>query len=54
MFDIKFYKDTYPIKEKITHGKISAEEFHIIEKELETFRDKSPTILTLRQPTTAI
>ena len=47
MFDIKFYKDTYPIKEKITHGKISAEEFHIIEKELETFRDKSPTIFNI-------
>ena len=47
MFDIKFYKDTYSIKEKITHGKISAEEFHIIEKELETFRDKSPTIFNI-------
>ena len=47
MFDIKFYKDTYPIKEKITKGKISAEEFELIEKELETFRDKSPTIFNI-------
>ena len=47
MFDIKFYKDTYAIKEKITKGKISAEEFELIEKELETFRDKSPTIFNI-------
>ena len=37
MFDIKFYKDTYPIKKKITQGTISANEFQVIEKELETF-----------------
>ena len=35
------------IKEKITKGKISAEEFELIEKELETFRDKSPTIFNI-------
>ena len=47
MFDIKFYKDTYPIKKKITQGTISANEFQVIEKELETFRDKAPTIFNI-------
>ena len=47
MFDIKFYKNSYPIKKKITQGEISADEFQIIEKELETFRDKSPTIFNI-------
>ena len=40
MFDIKFYKNSYPIKKKITQGEISADEFQIIEKELETINNK--------------
>ena len=36
MFDINFYKKSYPIKKNITQGKLSLNEFETIEKELET------------------
>ena len=47
MFDINFYKKSYPIKKDITQGKLSLNEFKTIEKELETLRDKTPTIFNI-------
>ena len=47
MFDIKFYKNTYPIKKEITEGKISLEELENLEKEFEALRNKVPTIFNI-------
>ena len=47
MFDINFYKKSYRIKKDITQGKLSLNEFETIEKELETLRNKTPTIFNI-------
>jgi 2-iminoacetate synthase ThiH len=47
MFDINFYKNSFPIKKKITQGKLSLHEANNIEKELEILRNKTPTIFNI-------
>ena len=47
MFDIKFYKKNYPLKQNIVQGKLSTEELKNIEKELDSFRNKTPTIFNI-------
>lgn len=47
MFDINFYKKSFPIKKKISSKALSLEEIESIEKELEILRDKSPTIFNI-------
>ena len=34
MFDIKFYKKTYPLKQNIVQGKLSTDELKNIEKDV--------------------
>ena len=47
MFDINFYKKSYPIKKNITQGKLSLNEFETIEKEFEALRNKTPAIFNI-------
>ena len=47
MFDINFYKNSFPIKKKITQGKLTLSEATNIEKELEILRNKTPTIFNI-------
>ena len=41
MYDIDFYKNSFPLKDNITRGRLSLKEAEIIEKELESLRKKS-------------
>ena len=41
MFDINFYKKSYPIKKDITSGKLNTNDVSQIEKELEILRNKA-------------
>ena len=47
MFDIDFYKKSFPLKKDITQGKLSLNEVQDIEIELEKLRDKAPTIFNI-------
>ena len=47
MYDIDFYKKSFPLKKNITQGKLSLNEVQDIEKELEKLRDKAPTIFNI-------
>ena len=47
MFDINFFKKSYPLKKNIVDQKLTSNEFDIIEKELELLRDKNPTIFNI-------
>lgn len=47
MFDINFFKKSYPLKKNIVEQKLTSNEFDIIEKELELLRDKNPTIFNI-------
>ena len=47
MYDINFYKKSYPLKQDITEGKLSLKEVQNIEKELENLRNKAPTIFNI-------
>jgi len=47
MFDINFYKKSYPIKRDITQGKLTLSEVKTIERELDTLRNKVPTIFNI-------
>ena len=47
MYDINFFEKSFPLKKNITSGKLSINEFEIIEKELEELRDKEPTIFNI-------
>jgi radical SAM protein with 4Fe4S-binding SPASM domain len=47
MFDINFFKKSYPLKKNLTEGKLSLEQKQNIEKELEKLRSKSPTIFNI-------
>ncbi len=47
MFDINFYKKSYPIKKDITSGKLNTNDVSQIEKELEILRNKAPTIFNI-------
>ena len=54
MFDIDFYKKSFPLKKDITQGKLSLNEVKDIEIELEKLRDKAQLYLILRQLIIAI
>lgn len=47
MYDINFYKKSYPLKKEIVLGKLSLKEIETIEKELEVLRDKTPIIFNI-------
>ncbi len=47
MFDINFFKRSYPLKKKISEKSLSFSEIKTIENELETLRSKSPTIFNI-------
>jgi wyosine [tRNA(Phe)-imidazoG37] synthetase (radical SAM superfamily) len=47
MYDINFYKNSYPLKKKITLNQLSHSDVEIIEKELEILRNKIPTIFNI-------
>ena len=47
MYDIDFYKNSFPLKKNITQGKLSLLEVENIEKELERLRKKAPTIFNI-------
>ena len=47
MYDINFFKKSYPIKKRITSRALSLNEAEDIEKELEQLRSKSPTIFNI-------
>ena len=47
MYDINFFKKSYPLKKSITEGRLSLGEKQNIEKELEKLRSKSPTIFNI-------
>ena len=47
MYDIDFYKNSFPLKDNITRGRLSLKEAEIIEKELESLRKKAPTIFNI-------
>lgn len=47
MYDINFFKKSYPLKKNITEGRLSYEEKQNIEKELEKLRSKDPTIFNI-------
>ena len=47
MYDINFYKKSYPLKQDITKGKLSLKEVQNIGKELENLRNKAPTIFNI-------
>ena len=47
MFDINFYKKSYPLKKKIASRELSINEIETIEKELEELRSKTPTIFNI-------
>ena len=47
MYDIDFYKNSFPLKKNITQGKLSLLEVENIEKELEKLRKKAPTIFNI-------
>ena len=47
MFDINFFKKSYPLKKNLTEGRMSLEQKQNIEKELEKLRSKSPTIFNI-------
>ena len=47
MYDIDFYKKSFPLKKNIIQGKLSLNEVQDIEKELEKLRDKAPTIFNI-------
>ena len=40
MYDIDFYKKSFPLRENISQGKLSQQEALNIEKELESLRKK--------------
>ena len=47
MYDIDFYKKSFPLRENITQGKLSLQEALNIERELESLRKKAPTIFNI-------
>ena len=47
MYDINFFKKSFPLKKKISSYKLNLSEVETIEKELEILRDKSPTLFNI-------
>ena len=47
MYDINFFKKSFPLKRKITDGSLSSLEAQTIENEMEILRDKNPTIFNI-------